>query len=188
MPAHPVALELIRAAGLPIAAPSANLFTGLSPTTADHVRGAFGDRVMVLDGGATAVGIESAVVSLTGPEPVLLRPGIIPFADIRRVTDTGPGAHPSPGMHQRHYSPRTPLLLVDGAQLPMGRVAYLWWGRCLPAAKSVKMPPSPEGYAAALYRTLHELDGEGWDVIAVERLPEDAAWAGIADRLTRASR
>lgn len=190
MPAHPVALALIRESGLPIAAPSANRFTQLSPTTADHVRAAFGDSVYVLDGGPTRVGIESTVISLAGDEPVLLRPGMIAFEDIRRVTEgqAEGAAHPSPGMHERHYSPRARLVLVDGGELPAGRVAYLWRDRFVDAAKSVRMPASPEDYAAALYRTLHDLDQEGWDVIAVERPPSAAAWAGILDRLERASK
>jgi len=188
MPAHPVALDLIRMAGLPIAAPSANRFTQLSPTTAAHVREAFGDSLMVLDGGPAQIGIESTVISLVGPEPVLLRPGMIPFEDLRRVADPGQAAHPSPGLHARHYSPRTPLVLVEPGGLPGGRVAYVWWGQPAAAAKSVRMPASPAGYAAALYRTLHELDREGWDAIAVERPPAGVEWAGIADRLSRASK
>jgi L-threonylcarbamoyladenylate synthase len=189
MPAHPVALALIRESGLPIAAPSANRFTELSPTTADHVRAAFGDAVYVLDGGPTHVGIESTVISLAGPEPVLLRPGMIAFEDIRRVTEAGADAHPSPGMHERHYSPRARLVLVESGELPSeARMAYLWWNRSAEAGKSVRMPASPEGYAAALYRTLHELDDEGWDLIAVERPPSGLEWAGILDRLERASK
>jgi L-threonylcarbamoyladenylate synthase len=188
MPSHPVALELIRTAGVPIAAPSANRFTQLSPTTAEHVRAAFGDAVMILDGGPTQVGIESTVVSLAGPEPVLLRPGMIAFEEIRRITDPGAGAHPSPGMHERHYSPRTRVLLMEGGSVPEGRVAYMWWRRNAPASKSVRMPASPEGYAARLYGTLHDLDAEGWDLIVVERPPATAEWAGILDRLERASR
>jgi L-threonylcarbamoyladenylate synthase len=187
IPAHPVALDLIRAAGVPVAAPSANRFTGLSPTTAEHVREAFGDAVMVLDGGPTQVGIESTVISLAGAEPVLLRPGMIPFENLRRAMTPDAEAHPSPGMHHRHYSPRTRLVLIDG-ELPPGRVAYLWLQRPMEAPKSVRMPRSPEGYAAALYSTLHELDREGWDLIAVERPPAEAGWAGILDRLTRASK
>ncbi len=187
MPAHPVALELIRAAGVPIAAPSANRFTQLSPTTAQHVRNAFGDRIMVLDGGPTQVGIESTVISLAGSEPVLLRPGMIGFEDLRRLADPGEQAHPSPGMHDRHYSPHTPLALVQGGALPPGRVAYLWWRESAAASKSIRMPADPKAYAAALYGALHEVDRGGWDVIAVERPPESIEWAGILDRLNRAS-
>src|ERR1700687_1833692 len=123
MPAHPIALALIRAAGVPLAAPSANRFTELSPTTADHVRLSLGNDVdYVLDGGPCSVGIESTVLSLVEPMPTLLRPGGIsrteleaiagPVASASEVQTGAPaGAHPSPGMHPRHYSPRTPLLL-----------------------------------------------------------------------------
>lgn len=188
MPAHPVALALIRLADVPIAAPSANRFTQLSPTTAEHVRAAFGDEVMVLDGGPTEVGIESTVVSLTGPEPVLLRPGVITFEQIRRASDPGAGAHPSPGMHQRHYSPRTRLLLVDDELPAAGRGAYMWWKTERAAEASIHMPSDPRRYAALLYVTLHELDARGFDWVAVEKPPQTAEWAGVNDRLERAAR
>jgi len=187
IPAHPIALQLIQSAGVPIAAPSANRFTQLSPTTADHVRNAFGDAVMILDGGPAQVGIESTIVSLTGPEPVLLRPGMISFEDIRRITSVDSPAHPAPGMHPRHYSPRTRLIVVDNAGLPPGDGAYLWWSRAAPAAKSVRMPSDPRAYAMRLYDTLHVLDSEGWAWIAVELPPSTPEWMGVRDRLERAS-
>ncbi len=177
IPAHPLALELIREAGVPIAAPSANRFTQLSPTTASHVREAFGPDLMVLDGGPCPVGIESTVVSLAGPEPVLLRPGMIAFDNIRQVV-AEEGAHPAPGMHDRHYSPRTPLILTDRDEAPEGHGAFV---------SLATMPPDPTTYAAVLYATLHRLDREGWDWIAVERPPATGPWAAIVDRLKRAS-
>jgi L-threonylcarbamoyladenylate synthase len=192
VPAHPAALALIEAAALPIAAPSANRFAGLSPTTAAHVRDGLGEAVdMVLDDGPTQVGIESTVLSLVGPRPELLRPGMVSQSEIEALigpVDTGayggPGSHPSPGMHPRHYSPRTRLLLVrDGAVPDRGRGAYLGTG---PAA-TVRMPRDAAGYAAILYQTLHRLDGEGLDWIAVEVPPEGPEWAGILDRLERAA-
>lgn len=188
VPAHPLALALIRAAGVPIAAPSANPFTELSPTTADHVRQSLGDAVdLVLDGGPAPVGIESTVLSLAGAEPVLLRPGVIPLPEIEsligpvRIADTaGTGAHASPGMHARHYRPRTPLvLLAPGDSVPEGR------GECLRLGR--EMPAEPVGYAAVLYAVLHRLDAQGLDWIAVERPPDTPAWAGVLDRLTRAA-
>ena len=196
MPAHPIALALIREAGVPIAAPSANRFTELSPTTAQHVRDSLGDRVaLVLDGGPTTVGIESTVLSLAGSSAVLLRPGMVTQAEIEAVI--GPitvsrhqvaGAHPSPGMHRRHYSPKTPLVLVEDGRLPAsGRGAYLWIRCETRAARNIRMPEQPRAYAAALYQTLHQVDVQGWDWIAVEKPPQDPAWAAIHDRLRRAA-
>ena len=196
MPSNPIALALIHEAALPLAAPSANRFGELSPTTADHVRGALGDRVaMVLDGGPTTVGIESTVLSLAGPEAILLRPGMISQAEIEEVIGpihlermTADEAHPSPGMHARHYSPRTKLVLVNNGRMPeYGRGAYLWIGEAASAARSIRMPADPPKYAAVLYKILHELDAEGWDWIAVEEPPRDHAWAAIRDRLERAA-
>jgi L-threonylcarbamoyladenylate synthase len=191
MPNHPVALSLIREAGLPIAAPSANKFTHLSPTTAEHVRASFTEEEvpLVLDGGPAQVGIESTVVSLAGRVPVLLRPGMIAFDNILRATDPGGGAHPSPGMHERHYSPRTRIVLIDaGAPLPAGRGAYLWReSHSQEVARSVQMPDTAQAYAASLYGTLHELDAELWDWIAIERVPDSIEWLGIRDRLDRAA-
>ncbi len=195
MPAHPVALELLRAAGVPVAAPSANRFSRLSPTSAGHVREAFGDAVdFILDGGATSVGIESTVLSLAGT-PRLLRPGMIlreqieeligPVEPAGRIENGQP--HPSPGLHPRHYSPLTRLVLVENGALPPGRGAYLWIARPACAARSVQMPSQAREYAARLYETLHVLDREGWDWIAVEKPPETPEWLPILDRLRRAA-
>jgi L-threonylcarbamoyladenylate synthase len=126
MPSHPVALALIRAAGVPVAAPSANRFKGLSPTTAGHVRASLGGRVdMILDGGMTKVGIESTVLTLATATPRILRPGMISRKDIEAVIGpveegaaTAKDLLSSPGMHSRHYSPRTRLFLVESSRLP----------------------------------------------------------------------
>jgi L-threonylcarbamoyladenylate synthase len=187
MPNHPIALELIREAGVPIAAPSANRFTGLSPTTAEHVREAFGDSVAVLDGGPAAVGIESTVVAIEGGKLKLLRPGMISFEDVEQHISEGP-AHPSPGMHARHYSPRTRLFLVcEPKELPDRSGAYIWYRKPGLVCRSVRMPADPDAYAARLYAVLHELDGENWPWIGVEAPPDTPAWAAITDRLTRAA-
>jgi len=180
MPSHPMALELIRLAGVPIAAPSANRFTELSPTAAAHVPEALADYT--LDGGPAQVGIESTVLSLAGT-PTLLRPGVIPATELETVVGPITAAsletpHASPGMHPRHYRPRTPLYL--GARERAGRGVFLRIGH--------EMPADPRAYAAALYETLHRLDAEGLDWIAVEQPPGTPEWSGVLDRLRRAAR
>ncbi len=196
MPSNPIALALIYAAGVPLAAPSANLFSHLSPTTAGHVREALGDRVaMVLDGGPTTVGIESTVLSLAGSKAVLLRPGMVSRAQIEELIGPveimrlpGDEAHPSPGLHARHYSPHTPLVLVSSGHLPAtGRGAYLWHQCRANAGRCIEMPKDAASYAAALYRVLHEVDTQRWDWIAVEQPPADPRWDAIRDRLERAA-
>lgn len=193
VPAHALALELLEAAEVPIAAPSANRFTQLSPTTAAHVREGLGDRVdLILDGGPCHVGIESTVLSLAASPPALLRPGIVTRDRIEQFigpveTVTGAeGAHPSPGLHQRHYSPRTPLR--EGRVVSGTRVAWVWWCSDAPAAaRSVQMPADAHAYAARLYEVLHTLDAEGLDLIAVETVPDGPEWDGVRDRIRRAS-
>ena len=180
MPAHPLALELLKAAGIPLAAPSANRFTQLSPTTAEHVREGLGDRVdMILDGGPCQVGIESTVISVAGETPRILRPGLISQTEIEAVigpVETGAGAE-SPGQHPKHYSPRTPVIL--GASPEVGKGVRL---------DATNMPTDPAAYAECLYRTLHGLDRENLDWIAIEMPPDTPPWAGVRDRLTRAAR
>lgn len=196
MPAAGLALDLIRMAGTPLAAPSANRFGELSPTTAEHVRRALGDKVaMILDGGPAEVGIESTVVSLAGPKPVLLRPGQVTRQDIESITgpvevqDRTEGSHPSPGMHPRHYCPHTPLLLLSqGSSLPQeGRGAWLYLSTPRGCHRELAMPRDAAGYARVLYARLHEVDAEGLDWIAVERPPDTVEWAGVLDRLRRAA-
>lgn len=188
MPAHAMALELIKVCGVPLAAPSANPFTRLSPTTAAHVREAFGDRVPILDGGPTQVGIESTVVSVVDGGITLLRPGMIAVpgsaAGLAVVED---GAHSSPGQHHKHYSPLTPVVLLDAEDpVPQG-AAYVWYQTSKAAIKSVQMPQNADAYAAALYGILHELDLQGFSAIAMERVPGAQQWDGLADRLRRAA-
>jgi len=185
VPDHPLALALIREAGVPLAAPSANRFTGLSATTAEHVREAFGDAVPVLDGGPCQVGIESTVVSIASGKITLLRPGMISIEDVERASAPSiDAAHAAPGMHPRHYSPRTPLVLSKDPN-PAG--AYVWIDRSAHAAHSVQMPRTPEAYAARLYSVLHELDRKGLPVISVEPPPDTVEWAAVRDRLQRAA-
>jgi len=142
---------------------------------------------LILDGGSTPVGIESTVVSLAEDPPVLFRPGMISreeleelIGPIRVAPAAGAGAHSSPGMHSRHYSPQTRMLLVVGGNVPSeGRGIYLKHGE--------RMPSAPAAYAATLYATLHSLDQQGYDWIAVENPPSTPEWTGIRDRLRRAS-
>jgi L-threonylcarbamoyladenylate synthase len=210
MPSHPVALALIRAAGVPLAAPSANRFTELSPTTAEHVRRSLGKDVdCILDGGPCDVGIESTVLSLVEERPVLLRPGGISRADLESTVGTkigspmgtlidhidsvdAPigGAHRAPGMHARHYSPRTRLFLVSNGELPsQGRGVYLQHTRApkYAGAAVVQMPGSAGDYAGLLYSTLHEADNANVDWIAVDLPPASAEWEAVHDRLRRAA-
>lgn len=203
MPAHPTALALIKAAAVPLAAPSANRFTELSPTTADHVRRSLGNDVdYILDGGPCLVGIESTVLSLAELQPVLLRPGGISRQALESVI--GPiasaqgglgrevpiGAHPSPGMHARHYSPRTSLLLVSNGKLPeQGKGIYLQHTHAAtrPTVTTVQMPTAAADYAAALYGKLHQADEANADWIAVDVPPTTPEWEAVQDRLRRAA-
>ena len=204
MPAHPIALALIRAAGVPLAAPSANRFTELSPTTAEHVRRSLGSDVdYILDGGPCTVGIESTVLSLagwsTGSQPILLRPGGIPRIEmepligrIAMADDPASGPHPAPGLHPRHYSPRTTLYLATNGRLPdqgQGQGIYLQHQNP-PSRTNVtihQMPQSAADYAAALYEVLHQADAGNYSWIAVDLPPSTPEWEAIQDRLQRAA-
>ena len=210
VPAHPVALALLRATRLPLAAPSANRSMALSPTTAQHVARSLGDRVdLVLDGGATTVGIESTVVDLRGPRPALLRPGLLGAREIEPIVGAlavpnamaGDAARPAPGMLDRHYAPRAQLRLFAAEDAPAvaretaalaargARVAMLvLTSSAAVSSEIVRMPGDPARYAQRLYATLHDLDEAGYDVVFVERVPDGDAWAGVRDRLERASR
>jgi L-threonylcarbamoyladenylate synthase len=206
VPAHPVALALLRAVGAPVAAPSANRSSELSPTRADHVlRGLHGRIDLVLDGGPTTAGIESTVLDLTMSPPRLLRPGLIGPAELEAVV--GPisrhaalnvgEALPSPGMLPRHYAPRTPMeCSADGrarvAELLRAgaRIGWLTWtapGLAATGLVAQRMPADPAGYAAHLYAALHTLDDAGVDRIIVDMPPEAEAWLAVRDRLGRAA-
>ena len=209
VPGHPVALALLREAGIPVAAPSANRFTELSPTTAAHVADSLGDAVdIVLDGGPTTVGIESTVVDLTGPTPRVLRPGMISAAQIgevvgavdeRPVTVEAGAARSSPGMVDRHYAPRARVLLFDDATREAAvteataaaaggaRVASVAFTP-LPVTDAHVMPRNSAAYAKRLYAELHALDELDCDLVLVERVPDEPEWAGVRDRLERAAR
>lgn len=206
-PDHPVALALIRAFGGPLVGPSANRSGGVSPTTAQRVREAFDERdVFVLDGGPCRTGIESTVVSVTGPAARVLRLGAVSSEEIGRTlgeaveeaprTESG-AALESPGMLERHYAPRTRAVLFGPDEWPEvideapGAAVVLTPHRSRradPPHFVVRMPPDAPGYAARLYEALHEADAMGAALIAIER-PEapGALWDAIRDRLRRAT-
>jgi L-threonylcarbamoyladenylate synthase len=197
MPAHPVAQALLRAANLPIAAPSANRSGHVSPTTAAHVAADLGDRVTtILDGGATPLGLESTVIDASTSEPVVLRLGGIPRDAIARALGrpialaTGdPGQPASPGMLQRHYAPATRLRL--GAGNCLEGEALLAFGADVPDHAGAMINLSASGdlaeAAASLFAALRSLDAAGARAIAVMPIPEQGLGEAINDRLRRAA-
>lgn len=207
-PSHPVAIALLQAfkAGRGgVAAPSANKFGNVSPTTARHVQdefGADGTVAAVLDGGQSEVGIESTIVDLSRLAthgPVLLRPGHISAAAIAAVIDRMPAAPDAAaprasGTLESHYAPHTPVAMQDSATLAAtlaglaGRKVALIHYSDLPAAHAeLRLPATPDGFAHALYAALRAMDQEGADLILVEAPPQTSAWLGVNDRLRRAA-
>ena len=198
LPSHPVARALLNAFSNGVAAPSANRFGHVSPTTAAHVRGDLGGEIdAVLEGGASEVGIESTIVDLSGASPVLLRPGHVSKEELESVV--GPVAErtsTSPrhsGGLEHHYAPRTPARLVPTHGLDKAiaeskvRVAVLAFSRPDErVAAWLRMPREPQAYAQRLYAALRELDAAGCERILVEAPPESAEWDAVQDRLKRA--
>jgi L-threonylcarbamoyladenylate synthase len=200
VPGHPVAQELLRAFGGGIAAPSANRFGRVSPTTAAHVRADLGSDVeLVLDGGPSEVGIESTIVDLSGPRPVLLRPGRITRQELEKVLGAlVEGKRENSPRHsgglERHYAPKTPARLVPPHELDReiarlrDKVAVLAFSRPDERVEYwLRMPREPQGYAHRLYAALRELDGAGCESILIEAPPDTPEWAGVRDRLARAT-
>jgi L-threonylcarbamoyladenylate synthase len=200
VPAHPLAQELLKAFGGGIAAPSANRFGQVSATTAAHVREDLGKDVeLVLDGGPSEVGIESTIVDLSGEGAVLLRPGRISRLELEQVLGTlvqekRADSPQHPGGLERHYAPKTPARLVPPHELDReiarlrDKVAVLAFSR--PDERVdywLRMPREPLGYAQRLYAALRELDGAGCESILIEAPPETPEWAGVRDRLIRAT-
>lgn len=197
-PAHPVARALIAAAGVPVAAPSANRSTELSPTLADHVYKSLNGRIdLVLDGGPCTGGIESTVVDATGPVVRLLRPGLVSVPMLEAIVGPvviGARSDPvarSPGQMEKHYSPRTPVVLANDADAEHQRLRDaglrvisvgfdLFWDYRF-------ISNDPIAYAAELYALLHELDDGRYDRIVIEMPPDTPEWAAVRDRLTRAA-
>ncbi len=205
VPAHPVLLRILDTLGGGLAAPSANPYKRLSPTTADQVMTGLGGRIdAVLDGGPCAVGLESTIVDLTGSVPRILRAGPVTRHQLEGVLGTTvefPEQHDAavPGNVAVHYQPRTPLYLVDGEELherlqrlPAGaRIALAHRSQYLPASAGVlhalRLPADKPGFARALYDALHTLDATGANAIWLERPPADEDWRDVHDRLARAA-
>lgn len=193
MPAHPVAQAVLGAFGGGLAAPSANRFGHISPTTAAHVRGEFGDALpIVLDGGASAVGIESTIVDLSGTAPRILRPGMLGAAAIEAVigplSSDASAAPRVSGALEKHYAPRAPLRLLPRERLVEAGAARVLALEALPAGSDgLALPADPVAYAAGLYAALRTLDGSDRREIRVELPPEGRDWEAIHDRLRRAA-
>ena len=208
-PAHPVAQALIREAGVPIAAPSANRSTALSPTRAEHVLNGLDGRIdMILDGGPCSGGLESTVVDATGPTVRLLRHGLVSIPMLEAVVGSvelascaNEGVARSPGQMKKHYSPRTELRLVASEVLMdellqathagrrVGSVMFHGVGLAPDTGSGafISLPADPSLAASLLYDTLFRLDRAGLDLILVEWPPETPEWAAVRDRLTRAA-
>jgi L-threonylcarbamoyladenylate synthase len=212
VPNHPLALELLKAFNGGIAAPSANRFGRISPTTAQHVHDDLGDAVaLILDGGPCQVGIESTILDLSfssgGPRATVLRPGMISALDIGRVLGRVPLSADDPlappavrasGTLEAHYAPRTPLVLMPDDSLPIAlrnaivqkeRVAVLATHAApfeMPHVLWHIAPADPAGFAHDLYANLRALDALGCDRIVVQK-PVGQPWQAIHDRLKRAA-
>lgn len=201
VPDHPMALALLHEAKLPIAAPSANAFGRVSPTTAQHVEQSFGQAIPVLDGGPCACGLESTVVLVTDDEhaPVLLRPGGISLESLREVVGEVQWGNaeyainpPAPGMLARHYATAIPLYL-DPVELPHGRVGWIGMGRpqnpsWFTSVESLSENGDLREAAANLFGAMRRLDGNGLEAIWAETVPDIGIGQAVNDRLTRASR
>ena len=198
-PSHPVAQALIRAAGLPLAAPSANRSGAVSPTRAEHVAESLGERVpLILDGGPCLVGVESTVLDLTGTTPVLLRPGgatreaieaVVGSIAISDALPDGDSARSSPGQLKSHYAPSRPVRLE--ATTVFADEGLLAFGPRPPAGAMLTCNLSPTGNlaeaAANLFSQMRALDRPGIGRIAVMPIPQTGLGLAINDRLRRAA-
>ena len=205
-PKHPVAMELLRTFGGPLAAPSANRSTETSPTKPDHVLNGMGDSIdLILDGGRTAAGIESTIITLAETPPRLLRPGPIGIEELEAVVGTlarfegfapDNAAQAAPGMSRRHYAPKARLTLCEPSELPAaisraGRsekvVAVVIGDGPKPPCDHRRLPFDPKGVSARLYALLHDLDSENYTRIFFQAPPKTDEWMAVRDRLTRAA-
>ena len=196
VPSHPVARALLREFNGGIAAPSANPFGGISATASAHVDV---KADLVLDGGASEVGIESTIVDLSQDRPTILRPGHVKAAEVEaaigeKLYDKTADSPRHSGGLERHYAPRTPAQLVQSYELDAtiakwkDRVAVLAFSR--PDERVdfwLRMPKDPAAYAQRLYAALRELDGAACERILIEAPPDSAEWTAVRDRLFRAT-
>jgi L-threonylcarbamoyladenylate synthase len=212
IPNHPVAQQLLSAFGGGLAAPSANRFGYISPTSAEHVRQDLGNKIdMILEGGTCEVGIESTIVDLTRLAtvgPVVLRPGQISVIQLAQCLGRMPGLPTSSdaaaprvsGSLDAHYAPKTPLVLIDAAELvsllqrlDAAGVTYALMQYSSLASEqqhavvNEPMPNRAEAYARRLYASLRTLDTQNAALIVIERPPSGDEWQGINDRLRRAA-
>ena len=212
-PRHPLMRAVIRECGFPLAAPSANLSNRLSPTQARHVLSQLNGAVpLIIDGGDAAIGIESTVVDLLSRPPKVLRPGMLHVNALRaagllvekkkRKEDGNPSIVRSPGMAERHYSPKARLLVARWTnQTALERIvrrtgrkrsvisvlAYNAVPKMVGLAHVSLLPQNAAAYARSLFSQLHACDHAGSEVILAQAPPQSAEWDGIWDRLKRAS-
>jgi len=209
-PDHPLTLRLLDEFDGPLAGPSANPSTRVSPTTAAHVRRQLASRVdLILDGGPCRIGIESTVLDLTTDVPRILRPGMISRAQIEQVIgpvqvaaghtdDAAPAS--SPGQHKVHYAPRAKAYRFDRQELDRveawcaAHTAEPWVMLILQStphdphsARHIALPAEPQGYAARLYQAFHAIDEAATRTLFVEMPPDQPAWSALRDRLLRAT-
>lgn len=205
VPAHPVALWLLRAFEGGVAAPSANRFGRISPTLASHVAEELGDAVdCILDGGPCLVGVESTILDLTDHQPTILRPGRITRTQLETILQSDVALKSqhkirAPGMMAAHYAPRTQALLCEQSMLVdefdrlcasgrrVGVLSFSHEFSDWPCEHQRHLPDKPEDYESGLYHALRELDRLDLDSILVERPPAQEAWAAVNDRLEKAT-
>lgn len=202
VPGHPLALKLLRAFGGGLAAPSANRFGRISPTTAAHVRAELGERVdMILDGGPCDVGLESTILDMSTLRARLLRPGAVSLAQLGEVlgeeplVGTSENAPKAPGTLESHYAPTTPVVIAESLTDYLGenegkKLAVLARSQqpaWLESERWLTLPGEPQGYAQQLYAGLRELDEAKCDEIVVEAAPNIPEWLAVRDRLKRAA-
>ena len=209
-PSHPFMQEVIRRCGFPLAAPSANVSNRVSPTNAQHVLQQLGRKIrLVIDGGQCQIGIESTVLDLSSSPPRVLRPGMIHDPALLAVTGeltdgSAPGTKElkSPGLLQKHYSPRARLVVrgwsndvelraaVEALEISRSKT-HIITHTCIPSAQDFAgvhvIPHDADAFARAIYAQLHQCDDAGAELIVVESLPQTEEWRGLKDRLARAS-